>query len=537
MPGGYGVPEQAIFRLKNQSGAIDRSAYDKMADWISVKDYGARGDGISDDTIAIGNAIADAAGTQLLNFPFPGPYISSTYGTVTGGVYYPPLMGTNVLRPVADKLLDTVSVKDFGAKGDGTTDDTAAIQTALTSGLGRLSVPDGTYKITSTLDLPTFTANMILEFSAGAKFIAGANNIIFFRSLVSCYLMQILDANLDGNGHTGVTGFDLISFRAKAALINPNMTAMANGIILRQLCWDLIIDNPRTTSVTFPLIMKDGSNVVDVRHPAFDTYTTGIQIINGPTYDVLGIKITGGFIQNGTDGIVDTNALSTYIDGTYFEGNTGSDVSLSGSILSQVQRTQHWISTGTAAIKGRNTTGVTIFGPSMGSGGRSLGLYDFDTSNTNAVEWHPTDSVGSKNLPLGTVTGLSSMVAQTTATFTPTVKGSTTAGTGTYSVQSGKYTRTGNLVSFHIELTWSAHTGTGNTVIAGLPTTLTPANFTPRRIVQIVPRIPYTGPVVYAYLNGSTTDLTLVQIDTAGTGSLIALPGTGTLFVGGTYEL
>ena len=55
------------------------------------------------------------------------------------------------------KLRDIVNVKDpaFGAKGDGTTDDTTAIQAAndsLASG-GTLFFPKGTYKITSTLNL------------------------------------------------------------------------------------------------------------------------------------------------------------------------------------------------------------------------------------------------------------------------------------------------------------------------------------------------------------------------------------------------
>ena len=46
------------------------------------------------------------------------------------------------------KLNDTVSVKDFGAVGDGVTDDTAAIQAALDSGASTVTVPDGTYIFT-----------------------------------------------------------------------------------------------------------------------------------------------------------------------------------------------------------------------------------------------------------------------------------------------------------------------------------------------------------------------------------------------------
>lgn len=49
----------------------------------------------------------------------------------------------------------TVSVKDFGAVGDGVTDDTVAIQAALTSGAGTVFFSDGTYKTTDTLFVNT----------------------------------------------------------------------------------------------------------------------------------------------------------------------------------------------------------------------------------------------------------------------------------------------------------------------------------------------------------------------------------------------
>jgi parallel beta-helix repeat protein len=63
-----------------------------------------------------------------------------------------------------------VNVLDFGAVGDGVTDDTAAVQAAITSMAvtgGNLVFPDGNYKITSTLTL-----------SSNVNYIAQGNAII-----------------------------------------------------------------------------------------------------------------------------------------------------------------------------------------------------------------------------------------------------------------------------------------------------------------------------------------------------------------------
>ena len=56
-------------------------------------------------------------------------------------------------------------------------------------------------------------------------------------------------------------------------------------------------------------------------------------------------------------------------------------------------------------------------------------------------------------------------------TFTPTIVGSTTAGTGTYTIQSGKYVIVGKIIYVSIRLGWSAHTGAGGMKLAGLPNT------------------------------------------------------------------
>ena len=63
-------------------------------------------------------------------------------------------------RTVEEKLKDVVSVKDFGAVGDGTTDDTSAIQAAIAAAITisatsptTLVFPAGKYKITEPLEI------------------------------------------------------------------------------------------------------------------------------------------------------------------------------------------------------------------------------------------------------------------------------------------------------------------------------------------------------------------------------------------------
>jgi hypothetical protein len=62
-----------------------------------------------------------------------------------------------IQRTVENKLKDTVSVKDFGAVGNGIADDTAAFTAALATGKTVEAVSNETYKIISTLTVNLFT--------------------------------------------------------------------------------------------------------------------------------------------------------------------------------------------------------------------------------------------------------------------------------------------------------------------------------------------------------------------------------------------
>jgi hypothetical protein len=65
---------------------------------------------------------------------------------------YVPLGTGSVSRPVRDKLDDVVSVRDFGAIGDGIVDDTLAIQRALAAHRA-VFLPAGTWRTSGTLTL------------------------------------------------------------------------------------------------------------------------------------------------------------------------------------------------------------------------------------------------------------------------------------------------------------------------------------------------------------------------------------------------
>ncbi len=96
---------------------------------------------------------------DLVGPPVNAAWLNDVNGaTYNGTAVYTPAGTGAVATTVQSKLRESVSVKDFGAVGDGVTDDTAAIAAALLAGSGKkVYVPAGTYKITSTLTVPTST--------------------------------------------------------------------------------------------------------------------------------------------------------------------------------------------------------------------------------------------------------------------------------------------------------------------------------------------------------------------------------------------
>jgi hypothetical protein len=119
-------------------------------------------------------------------------------------------------------------------------------------------------------------------------------------------------------------------------------------------------------------------------------------------------------------------------------------------------------------------------------------------------------------------------------TFSPTVIGTTSAGTATYSYALGRYTKIGRLVEIEIAMGWTGGSGTGDLKIGGLP--FTAAFYGPMSIGRM-DNIALTAlNVATAYTSAGEATITMRQYPLGGGGdSSIAYDAPGDLIIGGTF--
>lgn len=118
-------------------------------------------------------------------------------------VSYYPTEATVTPTTVESKLRETVSVKDFGAVGDGVTDDWSALQTAINAGAAY--IPAGTYRVTQPIILPS---NAKVRGAGINKTIIKSEVIgdSLFKCGTETIFIHMADMSLEGNNLTGASG-------------------------------------------------------------------------------------------------------------------------------------------------------------------------------------------------------------------------------------------------------------------------------------------------------------------------------------------
>jgi hypothetical protein len=123
-----------------------------------------------------------------------------------------------------------------------------------------------------------------------------------------------------------------------------------------------------------------------------------------------------------------------------------------------------------------------------------------------------------------------------TTTFTPAISGLTTAGVGTYTSQQGRYTKLIDIVFFKIELIWTAHTGTGNMAVTGLPFTARNDFNQPIAVYYSDIALTAVGNKLLALLVVNTSRISLLEVSN-GAAAALAIEAAGTLRLQGAYWL
>lgn len=256
-------------------------------------------------------------------------------------------------RNAAAKFADMPSVKDYGAKGDGVTDDRAAIQAALTANAGgSLFIPSGVYMLSSTLFIPSGTKVYGLgaasRLRAMASFImlnvpwAGGQLPVMLANegiLTSAAATRIeinsvyCDSSLTGNGvhnvHMRNTSFCSVSFctfgggaDGTAFTLSANYKVTNNFAFGQTNCcydqWEgstrgLVADNIGYLSVGYGMLVTGDTSLNTVGQSGQVTLSGNIIIGDGTVNSSIGIWLQSG--SNLTSQCYSCRCVNNYVNG------------------------------------------------------------------------------------------------------------------------------------------------------------------------------------------------------------------------------
>jgi hypothetical protein len=152
-----------------------------------------------------------------------------------------------------------------------------------------------------------------------------------------------------------------------------------------------------------------------------------------------------------------------------------------------------------------------------------------------------TNNASNNRYPSGILIGTSNVLMSDYndgVAWTPTVSGSTSAGTGTYTIQVGYYSQVGNLIFATAQIVWTAHTGTGNLLVTNLPFACRNlANYNPESIVNTI-NIALPGGTSRTAIGSMQANTTIIDVQVtqnSGDNSPVALSATGEIHISIVY--
>lgn len=297
----------------------------------------------------------------------------------SGLIGYQPAGNGAVATTVQSKLREFVSVKDFGAVGDGTANDTVAVQAALDSGALRVVIPSG---ITVGVTGLTMVANQTLEIHGKIKKLSGAFPIVSMAN--GCRVIGTGEINGNSVVCDGIFAAGVSNLEISGLYIHH---VGGKGIATYTSGSTVKIHNNRITNITGQAISLEYTNAVTITNNNIDTAFHGIQWWGGDsnvsnTPGIFGLQIANNMVTNVMGGIWGSLGQHITVVGNHVENCSDVGIDFEGCYdFTCVGNTAHECNNGCYAVLYGSKRGV--FSGNTALNIISSGAGFFATTNTS----------------------------------------------------------------------------------------------------------------------------------------------------------